>query len=75
MICRIDHISKPFSNQNLSAIGTVIDIIYAYINLDDFQIFIFDDKECEQLNIKPQHNENLVTNTKTGFNPFFQFEN
>lgn len=71
----IDHISKPFSNQNLSAIGSVIDKIYEYINKDDFQIFIFDDKECDQLNINPQHNENLVTNEKTGFNPFFQFEN
>lgn len=69
----IDHISKPFSDQNIAAIGTVISKFYEYIGTDDFQIFMFDDENSEKLNIEPHHKENLVTDRKTGFNPFFNF--
>ena len=69
----IDHISKPFSDQNIAAIGTVISKFYEYIGTDDFQIFMFDDENSEKLNIEPNHKENLVTDRKTGFNPFFNF--
>lgn len=67
----IDHISKPFDEKNSSAIGTVISTAYKKIGKENLQIFIFDDEDYEKLHLKPEHAENLVTDTKTGFSPFF----
>lgn len=67
----IDHISKPFSNQNIAAIGTIIHKAYQDIGFENLQIFIFDDESCDTLNISPNHKENLINEEKTGFNPFF----
>lgn len=68
----IDHISKPFSDQNVAAIGTVIHAACEKIGIDNLQIFIFDDKDSKTLNISPNYKENLFNNEKTGFNPFFK---
>lgn len=67
----IDHISKPFDKNNSSAIGKVISTAYETIGKENLQIFIFDDEDFEKLDIYPEHSENLVTDIKTGFNPFF----
>ena len=67
----IDHISKPFSDQNVGALGKVIEAAYEQIGLEDLQIILFDDKTPDTLNIKPNHTENLYDENKTGFNPFF----
>ncbi|MBP3359645.1 MAG: DUF3732 domain-containing protein [Clostridia bacterium] len=67
----IDHISKPFSEQNVAAIGTVIHTACKNIGIDNLQIFMFDDKNSDTLNIIPNHKENLLSNNKTGFNPFY----
>lgn len=67
----IDHISKPFDENNRKAIGTVIEAAYESIGKDKLQIFMFDDEEYESLALKPEHFENLVTDEKTGFNPFY----
>lgn len=67
----IDHISKPFSDQNVAAIGTVIHKAYESIGIDKLQIFMFDDENSDKLNLKPNHTENLFNETKTGFNPFY----
>lgn len=67
----IDHISKPFSDQNIAAIGTVIHKAYESIGLDKLQMFMFDDENSDKLNLNPNHSENLFNETKTGFNPFF----
>lgn len=67
----IDHISKPFDEKNSSAIGTVISNAYNKIGKENLQIFIFDDEDYNKLHLHPEHAENLVTNTKTGFSPFF----
>ena len=69
----IDHISKPFSDQNVAAIGTVIHKAYESIGVDNLQIFMFDDEISNKLNLNPNHTENLVNEVKTGFNPFFHF--
>lgn len=69
----IDHISKPFSDQNIAAIGTVIHNAYENIGIDNLQIFMFDDENSDKLNLKPNHVENLVNEARTGFNPFFRF--
>lgn len=67
----IDHISKPFSDQNVAAIGTVIHKAYEDIGIDNLQIFMFDDENSEKLNLKPNNIENLVNSARTGFNPFY----
>lgn len=67
----IDHISKPFDEKNVASIGTVIHEAYKEIGEENMQIFMFDDKESEKLDLTPNHKENLVNETKTGFNPFF----
>ena len=67
----IDHISKPFSEQNRGAIGSVLHKACEDIGIDNLQIFMFEDKESDSLNIKPNNSTNLVDDKKTGFNPFF----
>ena len=67
----IDHISKPFSDQNVGALRKVIEAAYEQIGLENLQIILFDDKTPDTLNIKPNHTENLYGERKTGFNPFF----
>lgn len=67
----IDHISKPFDEKNSKAIGIVLDEAYKLIGKANMQTFIFDDEDNEKLNINPDHAEDLVTDIKTGFNPFY----
>ena len=67
----IDHISKPFDEKNCMAIGKVISKAYESIGKENLQIFMFDDEPFENLSIDPSHSEDLVTETKSGFNPFF----
>lgn len=67
----IDHVSKPFDQNNCKAIGKVIETAYESIGKNKLQLFMFDDEEFEALGIVPDHSENLVTESKTGFNPFY----
>ena len=67
----IDHLSKPFSDDNKRAVGTIIEAFYKEISKHDVQIFMFDDKDPELLGIKPECCEQLRTSDKTGFNPFY----
>ncbi len=67
----IDHISKPFDASNAKAIGQVIEKAYTYIGKENLQIFMFDDEEYSAVALQPEHFENLVSETKSGFNPFY----
>ena len=67
----IDHISKPFDEKNVKAIGTVLNEAYRGIEKTDFQIIIFDDEDAERLGIKPDNYSNLFEKGKSGFNPFY----
>ena len=67
----IDHISEPFDAKNEKAIGCVLHGVYADLPVSDFQIFIFDDKDCSRLGITPNMTHNLVGDNKSGFNPFY----
>ena len=69
----IDHISKPFDEKNSKAIGEILSTAYETIGKENLQTFIFDDEDFTKLGINPEHSENLVTEHKTGFNPFFTF--
>lgn len=66
----IDHISKPFDNDNKKAIGKIINEAYETIGKENLQTIIFDDEPFEALSITPDNYENLVSNNKTGFNPW-----
>ena len=68
----IDHLSKPFSDDNRKAVGKIIETFYTDVSKNDVQIFMFDDKEPSLLGIVPDHCEQLRTQDKTGFNPFYQ---
>lgn len=67
----IDHLSKPFSDDNKKAVGKLIEEFYHCVSKSDVQIFMFDDKEPSLLGIEPDHCEQLRTQDKTGFNPFY----
>lgn len=67
----IDHLSKPFSDDNKKAVGKILEKFYEDISKSDVQIFMFDDKEPELLGVMPDHVECLRTKEKTGFNPFY----
>ncbi|WP_227994943.1 hypothetical protein [Oceanobacillus sp. CFH 90083] len=67
----IDHISKPFDEKNSSAIGKILSTAYKTIGKENLQIFIFDDEDFEKLDIEQDYSNNLVTDFKTGFNPFY----
>ena len=67
----IDHISKPFDNENMNAIGEILKLFYKNIGIENVQIIIFDDEIPEKLSIKTNNFTNLVDKSKSGFNPFF----
>ncbi|WP_176521092.1 hypothetical protein [Bacillus toyonensis] len=68
----IDHISKPFDNDNSKAIGKIISMAYKSIGSENLQLFIFDDEQYTNLGLEVNNFENLVTDTKTGFIPFYK---
>ena len=68
----IDHISKPFDSQSVASIGTVIHKAYESIGVDNLQIFMFDDEDGNKLNLTPNHTENLVNESRTGFYSFYK---
>ncbi|HDR8476711.1 TPA: hypothetical protein QC415_005759 [Bacillus cereus] len=68
----IDHISKPFDKDNSKAIGKIISMAYKSIGSENLQLFIFDDEQYTNLGLEVNKFENLVTDTKTGFIPFYK---
>ncbi|MDN5093535.1 AAA family ATPase [Aliarcobacter butzleri] len=67
----LDHISKPFDIVNGRAVGEIFNTFYKNLPKDMMQIIMFDDKSPESLSIKPDTYQSLVTDKKSGFNPFF----
>lgn len=70
----IDHISKTFDKKNAMAIGKVIHGAYDGISTSDLQIIIFDDEENTSLAITPARATELVSEHKSGFNPYYYKE-
>lgn len=68
----IDHLSKPFSDDNKNAVGKILEEFYKIVSKRDVQIFMFDDKDPALLGIIPDHCEHLRNEVKTGFNPFYR---
>ena len=67
----IDHISKPFDENNVKAIGAVITEVYKSIKKSELQVIMFDDKDPSRLGLKPDKYSNLLCEGKSGFNPFY----
>lgn len=67
----IDHISKPFDLMNRRAIGTILEKFYETIGKKNVQIFMFDDEDSEDLLVTKALVNNLISNNKSGFNPFY----
>ena len=67
----IDHISKPFDEKNVKAIGKVLEEIYKYVDKSELQIIIFDDKDADRLGLMPDEASCLYGEGKSGFNPFY----
>lgn len=67
----IDHLSKPFSDDNRKAVGKIFEKFYEMIPKRNVQIFMFDDEIPSMLGIVPDRVEHLRTKNKTGFNPFY----
>lgn len=67
----IDHISKPFDSINRRAIGGIIQKFYERIDKKDIQIFMFDDENNEELLVTNASVNHLISDSKSGFNPFY----
>ena len=67
----IDHISKPFDFMNRRAIGVILKKFYEKVDKKDIQIVMFDDENNEDLLVTDASVSNLISNNKSGFNPFY----
>jgi hypothetical protein len=67
----IDHISKPFDFMNRRAIGVILQKFYEKVDKEDIQIFMFDDENNEELLVNNASVNNLISENKSGFNPFY----
>ena len=67
----IDHISKPFDDKNVKAIGAVLEEVYKRIDKSEFQIIMFDDKDASHLGLIPDESSSLYDEDKSGFNPYY----
>ena len=67
----IDHISKPFDEKNAKAIVAVLEGVYKYVDKSELQIIMFDDKDSDRLGLTPDDSLNLLSEGKSGFNPYY----
>ena len=67
----IDHISKPFDEKNVKAIGAVLEEVYKFVDKSELQIIMFDDKDADHLGLVPDEAMTLFDEEKSGFNPFY----
>lgn len=73
-----DHLSQSFDDNNVKAIGTILNKASKDIGVDNLQIFMFDDKNYDEMNITANNSEDLYKLDKegkiiqTGFVPFYR---
>ncbi len=73
-----DHLSKPFDEKNINALGAVLNNAIQDIGKDNIQIFLFDDEEASKLVLNTDNVINLIEydennrKIKTGFIPFYK---
>ncbi|MFQ8626056.1 MAG: hypothetical protein ACLSA2_06110 [Candidatus Gastranaerophilaceae bacterium] len=73
-----DHLSKPFDEKNINALGAILNKAIQDIGKDNIQIFLFDDEEASKLALNANKTNNLIEydknnqKIKTGFIPFYK---
>lgn len=73
-----DHLSQSFDDNNVKAIGTILNKASKDIGVDNLQIFLFDDKNYDEMNVIANNSEDLYKLDKenniiqTGFVPFYR---
>lgn len=73
-----DHLSKPFDEKNITALGKIVCKSVEIIGKDKLQIFLFDDEEASTLGLEPDNCVDLIEynndsqKIKTGFIPFYK---
>lgn len=73
-----DHLSKPYDDTNVNALGTIINNAINEIGKENLQIFLFDDEDFTKLTLQPDYSEDLIIKDdngkiiKSGFLPFYQ---
>lgn len=71
----IDHFSKTFSDDNLKALGAVLNKFYEMLNSKSFQTIVFDVKNSEEINLSNFREEKLGDENKSGFIPWINIIN
>lgn len=66
----MDHITKPYSEENLKAIGSILNKFYEIIGTQNFQIIMLDIKDPKELNIANYTEKEFLTEKKSGFIPW-----
>ncbi len=72
-----DHLSQSFDDDNVKAIGTILTKASKDIGEDNLQIFMFDDKNYDEMNIIVNNSEDLCKSDEngniiqSGFVPFY----
>lgn len=66
----MDHFSKPFSSENMKAIGCVLSKFYELLEKQNFQVLMFDIKEPKELNLTSANEQQLINEDKSGFIPW-----
>ena len=66
-----DHVSSPFDEESRGAIGAIISKFYSLVDKGDVQLFLFETEEPKALGIVPDKYISLVSDDRTGFNPFY----
>lgn len=66
-----DHVSSPFDEESRGAIGAIISKFYLLVDKVDVQLFLFETEDPDALGIVPDKYISLVSDSRTGFNPFY----
>lgn len=67
-----DHVSSPFDDGSCRAIGAIISKFYSLVDKKEVQLFLFETEEPDALGVDVDKYISLVSNGRTGFNPFYK---
>lgn len=67
-----DHVSSPFDDGSCKAIGAIISKFYSLVDKNEVQLFLFETEEPEVLGVNADKYISLVSDGRTGFNPFYK---
>lgn len=71
-VLAFDHVSSPFDDGSCGAIGAIISKFYSLVDKGDVQLFLFETEKPEALGVDADMYISLVSDGRTGFNPFYK---